>query len=179
MAHSRRGFVRDRGPRRQTSWEQGPGSITGVDQEFTSDASAIIGNGVNPLIPGLTIVRIRGEMLVSLKSVTAALEGYLVALGIGMVSADAFAIGITAVPTPLSDPEWGGWMWHDIIHVFAPTATGVAEAGAAVTARVKIDSKAMRKFGGNEVLYIAAEADETGTAVMNVYGLTRLLVKLP
>jgi len=180
MARRSHGFSRARGgARRSTGWEAGPGSLSGVDAAFSASTSIIIGTGVGPVVDGLTLIRTRGEMLVSLASVVATQDGFLFGLGIGIVTADAFAIGVTATPTPLEDADWDGWLWHTLTHVFAPTSTGVAEASDAVVVRVPIDSKAMRKVGINEVIYMVAESSETGTAVATVYGLSRILFKNP
>ena len=127
-------------------------------------------------------MRIRGEALFYLTSIAAALDGFTrVAVGIGIVTASAFGIGITAVPTPVTDIEWEGWMFHWIGALMVPTSTLPTEgqAGSAVV-RVPIDSKAMRKVGSDETIFGCVEvAGEVGTSVMGFNGSTRLLIKLP
>ena len=73
-----------------------------------------VGTGASTLISSLsfedlgTIVRFRGQIL--LQGSSAADLNVVGAFGIGLVSVEALAIGITAVPTPFSDADWGGWM---------------------------------------------------------------------
>ena len=115
---------------------------------------------------------------------TAAGDGFLGALGIGIVTTDAFDAGITAVPGPFSDSDWDGWIWH---HFFQLRGIAVQSQGADVainsvggTLRIPIDSKAMRIQSDNEVLFGMTEtAVETGTAGMVVVADTRVLDKLP
>ncbi len=109
---SSRGFVR--GPRRLTSWALGPGGydIATLDrQQFTASQTLIIGSGVTPIIDNLTVVRIRGFIDFGLRSADAVLAGFNFVAGIGIVSGDAFAIGVTATPNPFDDTDWPGWLW--------------------------------------------------------------------
>ncbi len=164
----------------RTGWEDGPGvaladaSLT----SFTSSASAIVGLGqASGDQDGQTIARVRGLLEVFLTASTAAGDGYFGAVAIGIVSAPAFAAGVASVPTPLTEIEWEGWLWFSYFGVHAPGA-GTASSSE-VRQRVVIDSRAMRKVGSAEVVYVAAEVVEAGTATMLMRVATRMLVMAP
>ena len=178
-----RGFSRSsvaRAPRRRTEWSLGPGGddIATLDAATASaSVNSVFGSGVIPLVGGLTITRIRGFVQLSLESATAAGDGYQYGLGIGIVTSDAFTVGITAIPKPFTDADWGGWLWHHIGAINAPIAGG-AGAVPLDNTRIEIDTKAMRKWSLNESLFLVGEFGETGTAVITFMGATRMLVKL-
>ena len=161
--------------RRRTGWEEGPGVNAQV--QFTASSSAILGAGQEALEDGLTIVRIRGSIELLLAAATAVGDGFLGAIGIGIVSTPAFAVGITAVPTPITEIEWEGWLYHRFIQHRSSVATA-GFVGANIQ-RIEIDTKAMRKISTQEVVFMAAEFTEGGTADMRVAAGTRMLVKLP
>ena len=67
-----------------------------------------------------------------------------VALGIGIVSADAFAVGSTAMPGPITDPGWD-WMYVNYFGaITGATTTEVFEGNA--FRNLVVDTKAMRKI---------------------------------
>ena len=176
---------RSRAPRRKTSWIFGPGdeTITAV----STSSSVILGAGLSVGADGLTLVRTRGELMLWLTAATALNNGFLGAFGIGVVTDPAFVAGIGSLPTPITEMDWDGWLYHRFINVIsAETILGGAvtdEAGQVhpVTAgqRIEVDSKAMRKIGVEEIVFAAIEVAEIGTAVMSVAFNSRLLVKLP
>ena len=182
MAHSRgshRAFGRSGSDlRRKTSWEVGPGSSTPV--VLTGSGSTILGSGIAPTIPGLTLVRTRGLLGLTLNTAAAAGDGYTGALGIGVVTASAFAIGVTAVPTPLTDAGWDGWLYHEFFDVRAGDRTAGDSNWEAAIARYTVDSKAMRKIEDEEkTVFAVLEVVEQGTAQVEVSFDSRVLVKLP
>ena len=128
--------------------------------------------------PLVTIVRIRGYFRVILTAATAAGDGFLGAVGIGVVTAPAFAVGLTAVPLPVAEMDWDGWMFHQFFDLRSNIA-GVGDGQPGVSIGFDIDSKAMRKLGDEQVLMGAIEVVESGTAVMEVSADTRILLKLP
>ncbi len=175
MARTSRGSFRARSPRRRTGWEEGPGTqaINGQSSSF----AAIIGGGQSALVDGMTVARIRGQIEVYLTAVTAAGDGYAGAFGIGIVTAAAFAVGVTAVPTPITEIEWEGWLWHQFfsLHVGDKTAGDVDHSRL----QIPVDTKAMRKIGSDEVVFLSWEATEEGTATIEAVGGSRMLVMLP
>ncbi len=178
----RRGFsqtVQLRSPRRQTAWALGPG---GTAAEATSvGGSQLIGSGVAPNIEGLTMIRIRGELMSYLLLATTALDGFECAFGIGIVEEPAFAAGIASVPTPLTDEDSENWLYHRYFALKAGFAfsSGADPAGnRGAFLRLEVDSKAMRKFDPDKRIYAALEVVEVGTATMQTSFNSRSLVKL-
>ena len=160
-------------PKRQTKWAFGPGG-TAVNS-FSASSSGLLGSGIGLTVATMpTIVRIRGVVELLLDSGVSG-DGYAGALGIGLVTGDAFAVGITAVPTPLDDEDWDGWMWHKFFSLHNPTAT----AGQEGALRFEIDTRAMRKFGEGMIVIAVAEVVETGVSVLEISLNSRMLFKLP
>jgi hypothetical protein len=111
-----------------------------------------------------------------LSAATSALDGFTGAFGIGIATAAATAIGITAVPTPITEQEWDGWIFWHAFSVRAPAAFDGTMA--AIFRSVEIDSKAMRKLREEDSIYAAVEVIEQGTSALNVGLDTRILLKL-
>ena len=170
-----------RADRRKTAWDLGPGggSIATFEvAQLTSSTSAVLGTGVTPLIPNLTIARIRGMVNLSLITADAARAGYTYCLGIGIVTSDAFSTGVSAMPNPFDDADWPGWIWHQF-GVLRSAVAAITVSGEVPDARIEIDAKAMRKFRTNEVLFGSVQVGETVNAAIDVAMATRLLVMLP
>jgi len=180
----KRGFLRGsaRAPRRLTAWSLGPGGddLPTLDRTaFSTNTGAIVGTGVTPVVPNLTIVRIHGFMEVHLTAAAAQRGGFNLVAGIGVASADAFAAGEASLPNPFDDIDWPGWMWmgqSSIRTSVGALAVGDPERNGFI---MPIESKSMRKLRLNEVLFLKVQAGETGTATVDVAALTRVLVKLP
>jgi len=178
MARSRSGF---RGAiqshRRQTAWSLGPNSL---GQFITTSSVTPWSNGVQLLTEAeATIVRVRGYVSLTLEAISSLGDGFSGAFGMGIVSANAQGVGGTAIPAPVDDADWPGWLWHrffDIRSVSATLSDG-ANAVAAVQ-RIEIDSKAMRKLGNEEVLQMTIQVVEQGTATIEMHGDSRILFKL-
>ena len=182
MARSRGGFGR-RTAKRLTSWDIGVGDASRT--VVGSTTPQFLGSALSPIIPGLTLVRTRGSLLISLATVTTARDGLVGAVGIGIASAAAVAAGITSVPTPFTEQSSENWIWWQAFAVTLPqvgtdAATGLGAGTQAATVRVEIDSKAMRKFEIDQSLYAAIEVGtEVGVASADVFLNTRMLFKLP
>ena len=178
MARSNRFRSIQRGntTRRRTGWDGGPNGILSP----ASSAVSLFPVGVVTTADGFTLIRTRGELLLRLLSSSVAQGGFQWAFGIGIVSDKAFAVGATAVPGPLTEIGWEGWMVHaqGAIKSSGPVSVDVTTAVDLVQ-RVPIDSKAMRKFNTDETLVAVLETVEVGTATMHAELRTRLLSKLP
>jgi len=182
MARSR-GYSRLRtgsASRRKTGWEEGPGQAGGGEQTISATGKVILGAGASALNDGLTVVRTRGQLLVRQSTSAAANNGYTFGMGICIVSSDAFAVGITAIPGPITDMDWDGWFYHDFGFVQSNTAT-TADIGEQISAtyRKDVDSKAMRKLGINDTIVAVFESTLVGTAQLRVFFDSRVLIKLP
>ena len=86
-----RGSSRGRTNPRKTSWGLGPGDQGPV--VITGSGNTILGNGAAPSVLGATMVRIRGQLGLTMLAATAIGDGYTGAVGVGVVTASAFAIG--------------------------------------------------------------------------------------
>jgi len=165
-------------PRRQTSWSLGPGGddLATLDlATITTSGLFILGSGITPVVSGLTLVRLHGFIELQLTGVAAAGDGFSYAAGVGIVTDDAFAVGASAIPSPFDDISWNSWLWHRMGAVHTPTST-VDDVVAHVT--IPIESKAMRKFGPDNVMMLVMQFGETGTSTLLVRAATRVLFKL-
>ena len=174
MANLRNRSSRVRTQGRKTAWIEGPGTFTdnGVS---AGTGNYVMGLGSQALADGLTLVRTRGVVELVLGSNGAAGDGFTGAVGVGLVTAQAFAAGAAAMPTPVAEIEWSGWLWHEQFSLRA----GVAADSSRPHLNLKIDSKAMRKLGVEEVLFMSVEITLIGAATMEVTGGCRMLIKLP
>jgi len=166
--------------RRLVAWDRGPCTSQGTISTVTKLPWA---TGVTLSQESeATIVRIRGRARIHLRSATTAGDGMSGAVGIGIVTDQAAAIGVTAIPGPFTDADWSGWIWHSYFQIYA-VVSQVADADKARNANIDvtldIDSKAMRKFTQNQTLIAMWEVGvELGAVAINVVGDTRVLVKL-
>ena len=165
---------RHRSPRRPTSWEVG---VNAVEQAISATSNLIWTNAVTSALAS-TLVRIRGYAFLRLE-VAGAGDGFEGALAIGLVSNEAVAAGAAAVPNPLTDANFDGWIWHHFFDVHSVTATIADGVNAnAVVQRIEIDSKAMRIWDGSGYTLIGVMgARESGTVSLVLGAETRILVK--
>ena len=159
--------------RRLTQWLSLPWTVTNLTT--TSSAAIILSlDSVGLALRPFTIVRTRGTLAVYSDQVIAS-ETARSSLGFAVVSDQATAIGITAVPTPETDKE------SDLFFVYE---TGFQDfifnvAGAvADTPLLKFDSKAMRKVNADQDVVVVIENSDLSAngALVEVQG--RMLVKL-
>jgi len=132
------------------------------------------------LFDGETLIRVRGSIQAFLTTVTAAADGMHCAVGIGVFTIEAFAAGVASVPSPLGDDDWNGWLYHRYFDLHGLQAGSVAAgAGGTTSIQFEVDSKAMRKVNENVIVGCLLETVEVGTAVMEAYFSSRMLLKLP
>jgi len=176
MPRSRGRYPARTGSRRRTGWEEGPGTQTPFS--VSASGSQILGNGQTFLLDGITVVRLRGFIELNLAgAASAAGNGFNGAIGIGVVTDAAFAVGITAVPTPITEIAWEGWMFHQFFSLHVGDAT--AQDRSPNVLRFDFDSKAMRKVGADETIMAVIEMTEVGTEVLKGELGSRMLLKLP
>jgi len=171
-----RGFPARSRSRRITAWGLGPADADGA---LSASGAALWSQGIVITVNEVTLVRIRGNLRIIIKSSSAAGDGYRGASGIGIVTKEAFAAGAVSMPTPQSNADWDGWLWHSFWTVQAITAT-IADGvnAAAVSKDIEIDSKAMRKWNDDMTLFGMHEVVELGTSTIEFQADSRLLVKL-
>jgi len=170
--------------RRKTSWQVGSGG--NVATLISATGSTILGVGSFSTEDGLTATRIRGELLIGLESSSQVNGGFVGAFGIGLTDISAFAIGVTAVQTPLADADWDQWLFH---RFFACRSAGLIGNVAAddvdivhsvvAAMRLEVDTKAMRKLPEDVGVYACIEVTESGAATMRVDFDSRMLIFLP
>ncbi len=128
---------------RETSWVFGTWTQATMGSANTAVLMSSFGAAVLELRP-FTIVRTRGLIHVKSDQVVGS-EQYTGAFGLSVVSDQAIAIGITAVPTPQTDGD------SDLFFVYEPWIgeyefrTAIGASTAAGQQRM-FDSKAMRKI---------------------------------
>ena len=174
MARSRQGFSRGRGVvRRESMW-----LFVGTTQVTIAAAStAVLAFSLNAAALALrpfTVVRTRMTWFTR-SDQKAVDETWGCALGCAVVSDQASAIGVTAVPTPITDQGSDLFYVYEENYGFTQfsSAVGVVEAGRQVT----VDSKAMRKVNDDQDLITTLETPAISTSAVNVIG-GRLLIKL-
>ena len=172
---ARRSFIRGGVARRETQWLDLPE----VGFSLPSANSGVILLSLTTAEKALrpfTIVRTRGMWQIE-SDQSAASELASVALGACVVSDQAEAVGISAVPTPDIDAVSDLWFVYERLYssfLFA-SATGFVEPTGSMGA---FDSKAMRKVEeGQDVVFVV----ENGAVTANgAFGRLsgRLLIKL-
>jgi len=156
--------------KRETLWFQGVYQITtlatGVPVLLTS-----LNVGALALRP-FTVVRTRGALLVG-SDQTAAGEVQRAAFGAAVVSDQASAIGITAIPTPITDDASDLWfVYQPLLGLFRlATAIGIVQNNF----QQDIDSKAMRKVEDGMDIVTVIENTGNGADVVSYH---RFLIKL-
>ena len=157
--------------RRLTSWFQ----FIPTDTNFTGATGGTVLFTLNAAALALrpfTIVRTRFALLFR-SDTEAASEAAAGAFGMAVVSDQATAIGVTAVPTPITDMASDFWFVHQIMYNQSSLqATGITETAS----QIEIDSKAMRKVDIGQDLVIVAEAGVGGG--FNLMAGGRMLVKV-
>ena len=143
--------------KRQVTW------IGTADQGYVAVASTakVLLSSFDPFAVGIikpTIVRTRGMYSIKPDVFTANLD-IVGAWGVAIVSDDAFAVGITAIPGPFSDSNWDGWMAHEFFAVHLEDLGTAVETVFPADVRFNVDSKGMRKVSDNETVVHVAESE--------------------
>ena len=173
---SSRGFSRAVSLRRKTAWEDGPGGTLSTVK--STGGPIILGTGAQLLQDGLTVVRLRGKFRMFIAAATTAGDGHVGAFGINIVKGPAFAIGVTAVPTPITNQDSEDWLFWMPLQLGASFATeGWGNAGSDFEDWM-VDTKSMRKLELGDVIYASVETVLTGTASTRLYFDSRILLKL-
>lgn len=155
-----------RGARQRKEWKSlGAG---GIDATLSSAGNNLMVN--NPFGEPCTILRIIGEVTVSFAVQTlVAGDAANITMGIGIVSSDAATVGSTAMPDPVSDPGFPWLWWYSTQLRNMSVTTESLFADGAGYARIRVESKAMRKVSPSESLVVVAEwTDINGAPIVNV-----------
>ena len=125
----------------------------------------------------LTLVRSRGNGMFFLDpgAVGDVME---VALGLIIVSSDAFAAGVASVPGPLSDLD-AEWIFHTVKELGPGSLASQAEDSLVQVHHFEIDSKAQRKLKPGDVVAMVFEgAIHAGAPTVDVSASVRTLLML-
>jgi len=136
--------------------------------------------GFTTTVETSTLGRTRGTFAAQLVAPTPVGEGYAGAVGIGKVQIEAFNAGVAAVPGPLLDVDWDGWLYHQFFEITA--GEPLSGAGSSLDSqRETIDVKAMRKIDASEIFILVLEVDGSAGApgVGNVTVQARALELFP
>ncbi len=171
---SRRGGRVFRGGRmvRESVWFTGPLVVTTIAAAGTSVLVSSLNAAALALRP-FTLVRTRG--ILQLRSdQEAASESAMFSYGQCVVSDQASAIGITAIPTPATDRSSDLWyVFETLVHRLSVTPAGTGPSYIFS----QFDSKAMRKVEDGEDLVVVTEA-ETASSGGILTQAFRQLIKL-
>jgi len=166
------GFVYRRGVmRRETLW------IGATFQSTTLASTNAVALTASLTAAGLalrpfTITRTRGIMHVR-SDQTGALESYGAFMGMCVVSDQASAIGVTAVPTPDTDQDSDAWFVHEMVAGSFGFITGIGALELGQTHYY--DSKAMRKVEDGFDVVQTMECPVNSGTVQDAF---RMLIKL-
>ncbi len=163
-----------RGARRKTTWLQFAPIATTTTSASEAALVFVLNTAALALRP-FTVVRTRG--LLELQSdQSGASEDQSVGFGLAVVSDAASAVGVTAVPTPITDMGSDLFFSHELLYNNFIQKTGVGfEAAAGV--RHYFDSKAMRKVDISEDIVVVMESSAISAGLILTMGF-RMLVKL-
>ncbi len=163
------------GPVRESLWFSGTFSVNDL---ATGSAIAITNlNAAALALRPFTIVRTRGQLFLTSDQVAAS-EDQVLAYGEAVVSDQAEGIGVTALPTPVTDSGSDLFLVFEVMQMRSLVATAVGVlTGLSVGLERIIDSKAMRKVEDGQTLVAVAETTAISEGV-RLYSFTRTLIKL-
>ncbi len=159
--------------KRQTSWFE----LQPQRNSFSSAGGTILFSltAAELALRPFTVVRTR--LLVSIESdQLIADEIQIGALGLAVVSDQANAVGVTAVPTPITDMASDLWFVHQLMYNSLGFATAVGFNPKMNTEYV-IDSKAMRKVDIGQEIVVVGELSAAGQGFTLTTG-GRILIKV-
>ena len=159
--------------RRDTLWF----NVGGTGTTPSSSSTAALLNSLNAAALALTpftFIRARGYLHIRSDQV-AADEDQALNLGFAVVSTQASAIGVTAIPTPTTDQ--GSDLWFVYESLASSQFTGSADTLRGIGK--EYDSRGMRKVEEGQDLAVVIETEVTGlTSGLFVRHWGRVLVKL-
>ena len=166
MARGRSGYART--PSREKHWEAIPRIFLG-----SVGAETRIGGALS-FTESRTIVRCRATLHASIDTPADAVS-QVITCGLGIVSTDAFAVGLTAMPDPGDELDYPWLWWGEILlQKWLPAGDSASEASV----RVEVDTKAMRKVKPRQSLvWVFQGIRLNGTPITQLLvGATRVLI---
>ncbi len=160
--------------RRESLWI----GITATSSSFAATTVAILNalNTAGLALRPFTIVRTRGIFLIATDQ-TVANELFGASVGLCVVSEQANAIGVTAVPTPVTDLESDLWLMHETMLGSTENLSAVGFTPRAGYTK-EYDSRAMRKVeDGSQMIFVAEGIGAIGEG-FTLANQGRILIKL-
>jgi len=159
-----------RGARRETSWFDIPLVVAGLDGNAVLAATLTVPEAAKR---PFTIIRTHVQVMVHTDQQIAS-ESWAAGFGLCVVSDQAAAIGVTAVPTPITDLDSDLWFMHQLQQ--GRFAFGTAASFANIGDNYDYDSKAMRKVNDAQDVAVVIEGNTVGNGMTySIWG--RLLIK--
>ena len=166
-----------RAAKRAVVWTGGSVSSTTVATGAVATATLVTENELETF-PSPTIVRIHGDILLTVTAASAAGAQALISIGMIIQSARSIAAGVGGMPTPggnIGSP----WLFHKEFVMRSSTATpanNLNEPGAQV--RFTVDNKSMRKVENNQGLVMVLQNTVIGNTISVVVAASfRVLLK--
>jgi len=159
--------------RRENVWFGFAPELTTIAAVSTASLVGTLNAAALALRP-FTIVRTRGRLHVRSDQISAS-EGYDISYGIVVVKDTATAIGITAVPTPVTDSSSDWLLYEQLASRFDFVTSAGFQSDGGVSK--DFDSKAMRKVDLGDDVAIVMESSSVGTGQV-VWDSLRMLIKL-
>ena len=167
-------FLRAGGRRRETQWLEIEATVAAFAAPSTAVLLASMTAAELALRP-FTVVRSRGALMMVLDQVAAS-ERQVWDFGLAVVSDQAVAVGVTAVPTPSTDRASDLWFVYESLMSEFEFVSGVG-FDQRPGDRKDFDSKAMRKVvEGDQIIVVGETAAISDGVIATVVG--RVLVKL-
>ena len=156
-------MARSSGRRTDYEWS----ILLGLNAGLTADGTSL-GGAFTPSVAS-TITRIRGGKMTAIMNGSVSNDQVVLTAAIGIVSADAFAVGSTAVPDPADEPEYP-WLWWYCMTLHDEVAsTAEVIQGGLYQESPSVDTKAMRKMKPRESLvWIVQYADVAGAPPVKI-----------
>ena len=167
----RRGSGAVRSQRRLTQWF---GSADISAPVSLAAGAAVLDQSLVFITEPITVIRTRGIITVS-SDISTQSESPFGALGMAVVSEEALAIGVTAMPTPISNSSSDLFFLHQ--YFAAPQDSGSDIGFANISQTFAFDSKAMRKISPDENLVVTVE-NASGVHGLEFILQFRTLIKL-
>ncbi len=173
---NRSGFRTVRGVRRrETLWLAGVFAQTVMAAEGGTLISSF--NAAALALRPFTVLRTRGELVITADQASSS-ERQWAAYGFAVVSDQAAAIGVSAIPTPVTDQGSDLWfVYQALINAYEfQTAASTTPIGK----RYSFDSRAMRKVEDGQDVVEVAEMSLAGSAGsgLRLQSAFRMLIKL-
>jgi len=163
------------GPVRESLWFSGSYAIDDIDTSGVVEITFL--NAAALALRPFTVVRTRGVLFMT-SDQTANSEDQQLGYAQAVVSDQAAAIGITALPTPVTDSGSDLFFVYEALQsrVLVSSAIAIYMASSVGIERI-IDSKAMRKVEDGQTVVSVAEAASTSEGT-RLYSFFRSLIKL-